>query len=53
METFLNPTLILFFVHRVLSSQLLIARFLLQSLDTARKQFLNVRVSQVKSRGFR
>ena len=48
----LNPGLILCFVHRARSSPLLVFRFLLSSLDTARKQFLNVRASQVKTRSF-
>ena len=48
----LTPSLILCFIHRARSSPLLVGRFLLSSLDTARKQFLNVRVSRVKTRGF-
>lgn len=48
----LNPNLILCFVHRARSSPLPVGRFLLSPLDTARKQFLNVRESQVKTRGF-
>lgn len=48
----LNHSLILCFVHRARSSPLPVGRFLLSLLDTARKQFLNVRESQVKTRGF-
>ena len=48
----LNPSLMLCFVHRARSSPLPVGRFLLSPLDTARRQFLNVRESQVKIRGF-